>query len=303
MTGVGLCLPQLGDGLTVDIVREFCTRAESLGYTSLWVQDHFLWPLEPRRGYGGRPGAPIPHQYQSVLAPTELLAAAAVWTESMRVGTSILVAGNNWPAPLAQRLATIDHLSRGRLVVGFGVGWSAEEHTAAGSDITTRGARMDDFLDALLACWGDDPISHDGPFFTIPPSIMRPKPFQRPRPPLISGMWSEAGLERTRARFDGWNSAGMPVATTKRIVDDLNARRPPGMAPLTVHHRAFAQFPRAATPEGDVVARIASEAGDAAAAGFDDFVIEHNFWDGITSPEMWIDVPAMFHPAVEAAGG
>jgi probable F420-dependent oxidoreductase len=301
MTGVGLCLPQLGDGLTVDIVREFCHRAEDVGYTSLWVQDHFLWPLEPQRGYGGRPGAAIPHQYQSVLAPTELLTAAAVWTESVRVGTSILVAGNHWPAPLAQRLSTIDHLSRGRLVVGLGVGWSAEEHTAAGSDITTRGARMDDFVDALLASWAPDPVSHDGPFFTIPPSMMRPKPFQQPRPPLVSGMWSAAGLERTRTRFDGWNSAGMPVATTKQIVDDLNARRPDGMRPLTVHHRSFAQFPRASTPEGDVVARIAAEASEAAAAGFDDFVIEHNFWDAITSPEMWVDVPEMFRPAVEAA--
>ena len=301
LTGVGLCMPQLGDGLTVDIVREFCRRAEDVGYTSLWVQDHFLWPLEPRRGYAGRPGAPIPAQYQSVLAPLELLASAAAWTERVTLGTSILVGGNHWPVPLAQRLATIDVLSGGRLVAGFGVGWSAEEHDAAGTDVATRGSRMDDFVDTLLACWGEDPISHHGPFFTVPPSLMRPKPLQHPHPPLISGMWSARGLERTRLHFDGWNPAGMPVERTKTIVDDLNSRRPEGMRPLTVHHRAFAQFPLAQTPAGDVVARLAVEAADAARAGFDDFVLEHNFWSGVAEPEAWLDVPEQFLPVVEAA--
>jgi N-succinyldiaminopimelate aminotransferase len=63
---------------TTEAIVGFCREAERLGYTSLWVQDHFLWPLAPKRGYAGRPGLPIPKQYQSVWAPTELLAAAAM---------------------------------------------------------------------------------------------------------------------------------------------------------------------------------------------------------------------------------
>lgn len=301
MTGVGLCLPQLGEGLTPDLLREFCVRAEQFGYTSLWVQDHFLWPLEPTRGYGGRPGAPIPPQYQSVLAPTELLAAVATWTTSVRLGTSVLVGGNHWPAQLAGRLATIDLLSGGRLSVGFGVGWSAEEHAACGTDIRTRGHRMDDFVPALLACWGDDPVSHEGPFFSIPPTIVQPKPVQRPRPPLLSGMWSETGLERTRLHFDGWNPAGMPVAGSKAVLDDLNCRRPEGMAPLTIHHRAFAQYPRMKALPGDPVERLAHEAAEARAHHFDDFVLEHNFWDGTAHADAWLDVPEQFAPVVAAA--
>lgn len=301
MTGVGLCVPQLGDGLTVELLCEFCQRAESHGYTSLWVQDHFLWPIEPRRGYAGRDGAPIPRQYRSVLAPTELLAAVATWTTDVRIGTSILVAGNHWPAQLAGRLATVDILSAGRLSVGLGVGWSAEEHAATGSDVATRGDRMDDFIPALLACWGDDPVRHDGPFFSLAPTVVRPKPHQRPRPPLLSGMWSAAGLERTRLHFDGWNPAGMAPARTKAVVDDLNARRPDGLAPLSVHHRAFAQFPLAPTPDGDVVERLATEAAEAAGYGFADFIMEHNFWDGVVEPEAWLDVPELFAPVVTAA--
>lgn len=300
MTGVGLCMPQLGGGLTAELLREFCTRAEQFGYTSLWVQDHFMWPLEPRRGYAGRAGAPIPPQYRSVLAPTELLTAAATWTSTVRLGTSILVAGNHWPAPLAQRLATIDVISGGRLTVGLGVGWNAEEHAAAGTEVATRGARMDDFVPALLACWGDDPVSHHGPYFDIPPAVMRPKPLQRPRPPLVSGMWSPAGLERTRLHFDGWNPAGMPVATAARIVDRLNADRPAGRGPLTVHHRAFAQFPLAPTPDGDVVERLTAEAAEAAEAGFDDFIVEHNFSDEVADPAAWLEIPERFAPLVEA---
>jgi probable F420-dependent oxidoreductase len=298
--GVGLCLPQLGEHVTTDSLRQFCRRAEELGYGSLWVQDHFMWPLNPTRGYAGRPGAPVPRQYQSVLAPTELLTAAATWTTSVKLGTSILVAGNHWPVPLAQRLATIDVLSGGRLVVGLGVGWNAEEHIASGTDIATRGARMDDFIGALTACWADDPVSYDGPFFTIPPSIIRPKPVQRPRPQLLSGMWSEAGLERTRLHFDAWNPAGMSVSASAAAVAAMNANRPEGMGPLQVYHRSFAQFPHAPTPSGDVVARLADEAQQAADAGFTEFVMEHNFWDGVTSPEDWATLPDAFAAVVEA---
>ncbi len=298
--GVGLCLPQLGEHVTVDAVRNFCTRAEDLGYSSLWVQDHFLWPLEPKRGYAGRAGAPIPKQYQCVLSPTELLTAAAIWTTEMRLGTSILVAGNHWPVSLAQRLSTIDLLSDGRLVVGLGVGWNEEEHDASGTDITTRGARMDDFVQALLACWGPDPVHHDGPFFTIAPSLVRPKPLQQGRPLLLSGMWSAAGLERTRLHFDAWNPAGLSVSAASAIVERLNADRPDGMAPLQVFHRSFAQFPHAPTPSGDVVARLADEAVEAADAGFTEFIIEHNFWDGIASPQDWTGVPEQFSAVVDA---
>jgi probable F420-dependent oxidoreductase len=301
MTGVGLCVPQLGEGLGPQLVREFCRRAEALGYTSLWVQDHFLWPLQPRRGYGGRAGAAVPDQYRSVLSPTELLAAMATWTETVRLGTSILVAGNHWPAQLAGRLATLDVLSGGRLLVGLGVGWSAEEHAACGADIATRGARMDEFVDVLLACWGEDPVAHEGRFFSLPPSVVRPKPVQRPHPPLLSGMWSPAGLERTRLHFDAWNPAGWPVERVAAAVAAMDAGRPADMAPLDVYHRAFAQFPRQPTPLDDPVERLAAEAAAAAAAGFTEFVLEHNFWSGIERPADWLEVPERFLPVVAAA--
>ena len=301
MTGVGLCLPQLGDHVTPEAIVGFCREAERLGYTSLWVQDHFLWPLDPQRGYAGRPGMPIPRQYQSVLAPTELLTAAAMVTTAPRLGTSVLVQGNHWPAPLAQRLATIDVLSGGRLLVGLGQGWNAEEHRASGTDVTERAARMDEFVAALRACWGPDPIGFEGRFFSISPAIQRPKPVQHPHPPLLSGASSPAGRARTARLFDGWNPAGLAVADVALAAAQMNAERGPGRPPLSVYHRSFVQFLGPAEPFDAIVERLAGDATAAGRAGFDELILEHNFWDGIASPDDWLAVPARFLPVVEAA--
>jgi hypothetical protein len=116
-------------------------------------------------------------------------------------------------------------------------------------------------------------------------------------------MWSPAGLERTRRHFDAWNPAGLPVDKVKAVVADLDARRPPGRRPLDVYHRAFAQMPLRPASSGDVVARLAVEAAQARDAGFTEIVLEHNFWDGIRSPDDWAEVPDRFAPVLEAAGG
>ena len=303
MTGVGLCLPQLGPHVTVEVVDEFARRADALGYSGLWVQDHFMYPLAPTRGYGGKDALP-PNQYKSVWAPTELLAYVAGITSNVALGTSILVAGNHWPVPLAQRLATIDQMSRGRLIVGLGVGWNAEEHEASGTDITERGRRIDDFIPAMLACWGADPVSHSGDFFRIPESCVNPKPFGGRRPKLLSGMWSAQGLERTARWFDAWNPAGLPVSRVQKMVAAMNAQRPAGAADIEVYYRSFVQAPTGPVPsDGDNMAALVADATAAREAGFVDLCIEHNFWAEIDSPDDWVSIPDKFLPVLEAARG
>ena len=151
-------MPQLGGHVTRDGLRGFCEQAEELGYGSLWVQEHLFYPLHPVSGYSARPGLKVPDAYRSVLGALETLTAAAAWTTRPVVGTSILVAGPASPVALAQQLATIDLLSEGRLVAGFSVGWSDEEHQVMDVDPRTRGARCDELIDALVACWGPDPV-------------------------------------------------------------------------------------------------------------------------------------------------
>jgi probable F420-dependent oxidoreductase len=299
MTNVGLCLPQLGPHVTAEVISEFAQRAQALGYSSLWVQDHFMYPLAPERGYGG-PGVLPPEQYKSVFAPLETLAFVAGVTSQVNLGTSILVAGNHWPVSLAQRLATIDNMCNGRLIVGLGVGWNAEEHRASGTDIETRGRRMDDFIPALLACWGDDPVSYEGPVFQIPSSHVNPKP--RRRPLLLSGMWSKAGLERTARWFDAWNPAGMPVGKVAKMAASINALRTQDQEPIAIYYRSFAQAPLGPLAEdGSNLHNMVRDAEQARDAGFAEITLEHNYWSEITSPDDWLKIPDLYAPILDAA--
>jgi probable F420-dependent oxidoreductase len=297
MTTVGLCLPQLGSHVGGPTVRRFCEKAEELGYGGLWVQEHLFFPREPRSGYAGIPGRPIPPQYASVLAATELMAAAAAWTTQISIGSSILVGGYHRPVQLAQRLATIDVLSDGRLLIGLGVGWSDEEHEQAGTDPRVRGRRMDELVAALKTCWGEDPVRHDGEHFSIPPADVRPKPLQRPYPSLLSGMWSPAGLARTVRDFDGWNPAGLPVERVAEMVATMNAQRRAEQGPLAVYHRSFLQ-PPGGPPLG--IDAVLDEVGRATEQGFDQVIVDASFWDEITSPDAWAELPERLAPLLEA---
>lgn len=295
---VGLTLPQLGPVVDAALVRDFAQQAEEMGFDHLWVQDHFLYALAQAGEYGGSASAQ-PEAYKSVWAPTELLAAVAAWTTRVRLGTSILVGGNHWPAQLAQRLATVDRLAGGRLdVVGLGVGWSHEEHRAVGVDPGTRGARMDDFVPALLACWGPDPVEHRGPFFEIGPALMAPKPERAPR--LMSGMSSERGLARTAAMFDLWNPGSMPIARVTDLLAGVNAARPAGRAPLGVLYRVALESTagkRLSVPE------VAARTAEVAAASLEGAIVETNFCREIDSSKDWLELLASLAPVLAAARG
>ncbi len=191
----------------------------------MWAQEHLFFALDPQAPYAARPGMPVPNAYRNTLSPLELLTAAAAWTDTVVLGTGILVGGYHRPVELAQRIATIDHLSGGRVVLGLSVGWSKDEHDQMDVEFRTRGRRMDELVEAVLTCWGPDPVSFEGEFFHIPPSIVSPKPLQHPHPPLLSGMRSEAGLRRTAAMFDIWNPASGSIDQITEIRAQIDAMR------------------------------------------------------------------------------
>lgn len=297
MTTVGLCVPQLGPVVTPGLIRDFAVTAEAMGFGHLWVQDHFLFSLDPAGDYAGSAGRQ-PDVYRSIYGPTEMLAAMAVLTQRVMLGTSVLVGGTHWPAPLAQRLATIDQLSGGRLIAGFGIGWSQEEHRSAGVDPRTRGDRMDDFIPALIACWGDDPVEHHGPFFDIPASVMQPKPVQRPRPRLMSGMWSERGLERTARWFDLWNPASLPIPTVVDMLASLDARRPVGAERVGVYYRAALE---STAGKAMSLAELADVVTECSEAGFEGVIVETNFCSQVTTTSEWLALLEGLGPVLEAA--
>lgn len=296
MATVGLCLPQLGSVVEATLVRDFAQAAEGMGFDHLWVQDHFLFAVDQAGEYGGSAAAQ-PAAYKSVWAPTELLAAVAAWTSAIRLGTSVLVGGNHYPVQLAQRLATVDQLAGGRLdVIGLSVGWSVEEHRAMGVDPASRGRRMDDFVPALLACWGPDPVEHHGPFFDLDPCLMRPKPVSTPR--LMSGMWSERGLARTAELFDLWNPGSLPIPAVTSMLAGVNAGRAPGRDPVDVIYRVALE---STAGKRLTVAEVAERTAEVAAAGFEGVIVETNFCPEIDSPASWLDLLASLRPVLDAA--
>src|SRR5262245_55327176 len=127
---LGFALPQMGSIAGPDPISKVARRAEELGYSSLWVLDRLLYPVNPRVPYPIGDGS-LPQRYKRVLDPVQILTFAAARTEKIGVGTSILNLPWYNPVLLARTLATLDVLSNGRLRVGFGIGWSPDEYDAA----------------------------------------------------------------------------------------------------------------------------------------------------------------------------
>lgn len=206
---IGFTLPQFGAvGRRPRAVGRFARAAEELGADSLWIGDRLFAPAEPSVGYSGGPG--VPAAFDATLDPFALLAAAAVTTERVALGTNVLQAPLYAPAVLARSLTTIDLLSGGRLIAGLGIGWSPEEYAAAGVPMRERGARLDETLEALGAWWTRNPVAFTGAHTRIPAANVDLKP-DRP-PPIYLGGSSPAALRRVARRAAGWLPVVRPGA-------------------------------------------------------------------------------------------
>jgi probable F420-dependent oxidoreductase len=214
---LGLGLPHLGGLATPYAIRTVATAAEDAGLDSLWAMDRLLSPVAPRTlAYPGRTDGTLPEAQQTVIDPLVALTVAATVTERINVGTDVLVAPWYAPVLLARSLAAIDQVSSGRLVVGLGLGWSVDEFEAVGIAMPGRGQRIEEILDVLTAVWSDDTIEISTSHERIAPSVMGAKPIQRPRPPILLGANSQAGLERIARRADGWLPFGLPLDEIER---------------------------------------------------------------------------------------
>ncbi|MGF1344210.1 TIGR03619 family F420-dependent LLM class oxidoreductase [Streptomyces flavovirens] len=229
---IGFTLPQIGAlAHQAHEVGRFAKEAEALGADSLWVGDRILAPVEPTVGYGGGDG--IPDTFRTVLDPFAVMAVAAAATERAGIGANVLQAPCYAPALLARSLTSIDLISQGRLLPGFGIGWSPEEYQAAGVPMKERGARLDETLDALEAWWSTDPVEFEGTHTRIPATYVGLKPARRPRPPVYLAGYAPAALRRAARRADGWlpvvrpgsepfapDSVNVPMAEVRRLASE-----------------------------------------------------------------------------------
>jgi probable F420-dependent oxidoreductase len=262
-------------------------RAEDLGYASAWVFQRLFYPVAPRNEYYGSPGA-WPEAFRSALDPVVALAWAAAHTRTLRLGVSVLVMPFYQPLVLAKQLATLDVVASGRLDVGVGIGWSVDEFEAAGVPADRRGARADEFLKVLTAAWGDDPVEFAGEFYRIPRAHVRPKPVQRPRPPLLVGGYSEAVLRRAATLADGYTGGNIPLADLEGVVARVrSAARAAGRNPDGFPIVGRGSFRLTAEPLGagrralwGSADEIRDDVARYAAAGVTELFLDPNFQPG-----------------------
>jgi probable F420-dependent oxidoreductase len=196
---------------------EFARKAEKAGAASLWVGDRHFVAVNPTIGVGGVGDTTVPVEYRTAADPFVVLGVAAAATEQVWLGTHVLIAPIYAPVELARALTTIDLMSGGRLIPGFGVGWSPDEFKSANREFTKRGARTTEMLDALELLWTQDPVEYHGRHIEVPLQHAPLKPVQKPRPPFYLGAPSgaRAALKRIGERADGW----LPACIVPAFVD------------------------------------------------------------------------------------
>ncbi len=202
----GIALPGAGPLATSAALTAVATLAESLGFTSVWVTDHIAIPERSASAYpyreDGKP--PWPPTIPYLDAFTALTWVGAV-TRTVRLGTSVLVLPLRPPLIVAKAVATLDHLTDGRMLLGVGAGWLKEEFDLLGQSFQNRGRRMKEAIRVLKACWAGDPVHFEGEYYQLPPFGMDPKPRQGSRLPVLGGGESDAALRRVAEVCDGWH--------------------------------------------------------------------------------------------------
>lgn len=196
---LGVSLPTYNSPLTSPqaIVR-IAQEAERLGYAAVWTYERILYALgDIDQGFG--PPAPLPDVYKVAYDPIETLAYVAAKTERIKLGTSVVDALFHVPVVLARRFATLDRLSGGRVIAGLGQGWMEQEFATANVPPKRRGAGMDEFVAAMRAAWGPDPVSYQGRFYRIAPSEINPKPVQPGGPPILMALSRRPAWREPRA--------------------------------------------------------------------------------------------------------
>jgi probable F420-dependent oxidoreductase len=201
---LGVGLPNGGATVATEDLVQLATGAEAAGLDSVWVMDRWLRPRHPVE----IPGVPVPVElpadgYACVFDPLDVLAHLAALTSRVQLGTSAVLALLQPPVLLARRLATVDQLSRGRVVAGLAAGWMREEFAAAGRPAADTGRRLDAHLAALRAVWGPDPVEVACADHPVPPSDLGPKPFRREAIPVLLGYTTAAGVRRAARIGDG----------------------------------------------------------------------------------------------------
>jgi probable F420-dependent oxidoreductase len=179
--------------------------AERAGFHSMWFPDHVCMPMQSTSEHvANASGTRAYESRHTMMDAAVVMGAVAVSTTRLKLGTSVLIAPYRNPLSDARQLATVDHLSNGRLLFGVGAGWMQEEFDAIGVAYSERSGRTAECIEIYKRAWTQEVVSFEGHFYRFANLSMDPKPVQRPRPPIIYGGVTPGGARRAARSCDGF---------------------------------------------------------------------------------------------------
>ncbi len=215
----GVCIFPTDYSIRID---DLARAAEERGFESLFVTEHTHIPASRRTPFPG--GGELPREYSHTLDPFIGLTAAASVTRTLKVGTGICLVIEHDPIVLAKVIASLDHLSGGRVLFGIGAGWNAEEMENHGTAFKTRYRLLRERVLAMKEIWTKDAAAFHGEFVNFDPIWSWPKPAQRPHPPVLLGGESGYTLQRVVDFCEGWFPRGRAHDAILSGLADLRAR-------------------------------------------------------------------------------
>lgn len=276
---IGFGAPVSGSWATPGIIREVCGRADELGYASLWTFQRLLVPRDSK----------LKATYESVLDPMIALGYLAACTQRARLGVAIVNAPFVSPILLAKQAAAIDVLSEGRLALGLGIGWAAEEFAASGATMEKRGVRVEEYVRCLADIFTGAP-DFKGDFYEVPASSVLPTPIRKP--PVLMGGAAPAALARVGRIADGWiSSSGTDLTGIGDLIQIVRssaaeAGRDPGSIEVVV--RGLVQLTGEQgsdrKPLVGSAEQIRADLAGLSDQGVDEVFIDLNFDEAVGSP-------------------
>ncbi len=213
---VGVHVPQVGPLATRENVASFARAVDEAGFDGIWVFDHVVLQKEQQSKYpysrDGSMGFPPTMDF---LEPLTQLAFIAGITKRAQLGTSVLVLPMRQPVLHAKIMATIDHLSGGRFILGAGIGWWKQEYEALSVPFERRGKRMDECLELVKKLWTDDFVEFHGEFYDVVDWACNPKPVRPGGIPIWLGGESRGQLQRVGRYADGWHATAKSLPTLR----------------------------------------------------------------------------------------
>lgn len=206
----------------VDMMVHMAKTAEKVGLESVWTFEHAIVPVEYESAYpysaDGKMGATPETNF---VDPLIALAAVAAHTETLRLGTGVNILPQANPLMLAKQAASLDFVSKGRFMLGIGIGWLKEEFEALGVPFERRGARFADYVEAMRKVWSGDTVEHQSDFLKWTNFKSYPVPVQNPLPLVIGGSKKNA-LKRVARYGQGWYAPAIGVDHLSSMLPGLD---------------------------------------------------------------------------------